>query len=195
MVKRQTVWLSTMMVLSLMLIGYYTMNNETSTTTSAANQTDVATSVAPTGTVNTSGSTGSGQANEASTSTSTSGSSTSTTDWFVNMETNQEQQMSKEIDTQRAILANNNASSEQLSQAEQKLNQLTTEQGELANAREIVLGKGYQDCFILPNADNTKFTVYVKSSSKITPEEAVAIMNAVSQQLNTSAANIVVQQK
>ena len=29
MVKRQTVWLSTMMVLSLMLIGYYTMNNGT----------------------------------------------------------------------------------------------------------------------------------------------------------------------
>lgn len=195
MVKRQTVWLSTMMVLSLMLIGYYTMNNETSTTTASTNQSDVTTSVSP-ATGNTIGAntaqsgSNNGTSNTKDTTTAPSGS-----DWFVNMETTQTQQMSQEMDNQRTILANNNATSAQLSQAEQKLQQLTSLQGELATAREVVLGKGYQDCVIVPSSDSMKFTVNVKSASTVTAAQAVSIMNAVSQELNVSAANVIVQQK
>jgi len=204
MVKRQTVWLSTMMVLSLMLIGYYTMNNETSTTTTAANNaSDVTASVSPvpgTSTGNNTSNQGAGSGGTTSSSAANSTSSQSSgaasaSDWFVNMETTQTQQMSQQIENQRTVLANNNATSEQLSQAEQKLQELTAVQGELATAREIVLGKGYQDCVIVPSSDGMKFTVNLMSKNKVTAAQAVAIMNAVSQELNVSAANVVVQQK
>jgi stage III sporulation protein AH len=47
-VKRQTVWLSTMMVLSLMLIGYYTMNNDNGIGTSSSGSSDTTSVVSPT---------------------------------------------------------------------------------------------------------------------------------------------------
>lgn len=47
MVKRQTVWLSTMMVLSLMLIGYYTLGTPASPSTQDVNASG-STSVVPT---------------------------------------------------------------------------------------------------------------------------------------------------
>lgn len=200
MVKRQTVWLSTMMVLSLMLIGYYTMNNETSTTTTS-NSTSVATTTVPSSTNSTGGSTNnaaSGSTDNNTTSSnathSTSATQTSSSDWYVNMQTTLDTQMAKEIDTERAVLANNNSSSDQLAQAEQKLRTLQAEQGGLQSAKDMVVGMGYQDCVIVPNSDNTKVIVYVKAN-KLSQTQAVQIMNKVSQELNLSAANVVVQMK
>lgn len=201
MVKRQTVWLSTMMVLSLMLIGYYTMNNESSLTTSSqTNSTSIATTSGQPGnssstgqaTGNQAGTTGN-SAQSQSTGSST-GTPTTTTDWFVNMQTQLDTQMTQQIDTETQIISNNNASATQLSQAEDKLRQLQTLQGELANAKEMILAQGYKDCVIVPSSDGGKVIVYVKAS-KISNSSAVALMNIVSQELNMSASNVVVQIK
>ncbi|QSO45881.1 SpoIIIAH-like family protein [Alicyclobacillus mengziensis] len=196
MVKRQTVWLSTMMVLSLMLIGYYTMNNESSLTTTSTNGTSVATST--TG-VPGSSSTSANQAtaNQTSGSQNTAaatGTPTTTTDWFVNMQTQLDTEMTKQIDAEEQILANNNASAQELSQAEDKLRQLQNEQGALANAKEMILAKGYQDCVIVPSTNGNQVVVYVKAS-QLSNTKAVELMNIVSQQMNVSASNVIVKIK
>lgn len=200
MVKRQTVWLSTMMVLSLMLIGYYTMNNESSLTTSSQTGNSSVTTV--TGTPGTSNSTDkqsstnqtSGGTSASNSTQGTSGTPTTTTDWFVNMQTNLDTQMTKQIDAEEQVLSNNNASADQLSQAEDKLRQLQNEQGALQNAKEMILAKGYKDCVIVPSSEGSQVVVYVKAS-QMTNSQAVAVMNIVSQELNTSASNVVVKLK
>ncbi|QSO53328.1 SpoIIIAH-like family protein [Alicyclobacillus curvatus] len=196
MVKRQTVWLSTMMVLSLMLIGYYTMNNQNSTTTTSTNGTSVATST--TGVPNSNSTSGNQTtANQTSGSQNTAagtGTPTTTTDWFVNMQTQLDTEMTKQIDAEEQILANNNASAQELSGAEDKLRQLQSEQGALANAKEMILAKGYQDCVIVPSSDGSQVVVYVKAS-QLSNTKAVQLMNIVSQQLNVSASDVIVKIK
>lgn len=196
MVKRQTVWLSTMMVLSLMLIGYYTMNNESSLTTTSSNGTSVVTSTtAVPGSNSTSGNQTTANRTSGSQNTAAAtGTPTTTTDWFVNMQTQLDTEMTKQIDAEEQILANNNASAQELSQAEDKLRQLQNGQGALANAKEMILAKGYQDCVIVPSTNGNQVVVYVKAS-QLSNTKAVELMNIVSQQLNVSASNVIVKIK
>ncbi|CAM3793766.1 SpoIIIAH-like family protein [Alicyclobacillus pomorum] len=197
MVKRQTVWLSTMMVLSLMLIGYYTMNNESSTTGSAGGTSDTSpTSVTTTTTPDTSGdgstkSTSSQTKTPATTSSAqnNSGSPTNSTDWYVSTQTQLEQQITQKMDNYEKIITNDNATPDQISQAQQQLNRLTSLEGGIENAHDAIVGKGYKDCVIMPNSDYTQFTVYVKTD-KLSADQAVQLMQLVSQQLNVSAVNI-----
>ena len=200
MVKRQTVWLSTMMVLSLMLIGYYTMNSNSGLPAQSSSGPDAtATSVIPAPQqpdASGGAQTGSG-AQTAGNSTGTSGQSALTptsTDWYIDQQTKLDDQMSQQMDRLRTVLSNNNASSDQLSQAEQQLKQLQTLQGELQNARDMVVANGFKDCVIIPVGDYSKVTVYVKAS-KLSPDQAVQIMHTVSEQLNISAANVSVSVK
>ncbi|MCL6593887.1 MAG: SpoIIIAH-like family protein [Alicyclobacillus sp.] len=232
MVKRQTVWLSTMMVLSLMLIGYYTMNGDTSWTGSKSGSgTSVATSVGVPGSDQSGGATGSSAAStgsasastqaatgsapasaqaangsktgsNASSSSTTSKPATSTTssnpasgsDWYVTMQTQLQQQFSQQMDTYMQVISNNNATADQIGQARQKLDQLQTVKGELDNARDIIIGKGFQDCVIIPDANYQKAVVYVKAD-KLSQDQAVQIMNVVSTQLNIPMVNVEVHAK
>ncbi|MCY0896368.1 MAG: SpoIIIAH-like family protein [Alicyclobacillaceae bacterium] len=180
MVKRQTVWLSTMMVLSLMLIGYYTMNNP-SETTSAEGGTATTSVVAPTVT-SSSGST--------STTPAASAGTTNPNDFFVSTQTQLDKNMSEQLDNLRSVVANANASPEQIGNAETSIKHIMDLRGEMANARDAVLGDGYKECVIVPDAGD-RYTVYVESKA-ISPTDAVKIMNLVSQQLGVSMANIIV---
>jgi stage III sporulation protein AH len=218
-VKRQTVWLSTMMVLSLMLIGYYTMNNDGGlTATKNPDGSSVATSATPpdsgqssqtsgtgtTGATSQSGTSQTGTGSQAGTSgqTSTTGTGTSqaggtassSSDWYVNMETQLEQQYAQQVDTYNQVISNSSASADQIGQAKQKLEQLQTLVGNLETARDRVLGQGYKDCVIIPDASGQKAVVYVKTD-KLTAQQAVSIVNVVSQQLNLPVVNVTVQAK
>lgn len=199
MVKRQTVWLSTMMVLSLMLIGYYTLNNGGSTT---AGTNSVATSV---GTPDTSGSTtgnattGSQAQSGNSTSSGASNSassSTSSTDWFVKSRTQVDQEMTQSTDLYEKIMVSPKSTNSQVAQAQQDLEQVQAIQGGMQNARDAILGDGYSDVVIFPTIDSktgnlTNVSVYVKAS-KLTTDKAVQIMNIVSQHMNVSLDHITV---
>jgi stage III sporulation protein AH len=203
MVKRQTVWLSTMMVLSLMLIGYYTMNNDSTTTSTDTGSPSVSTSTqtpgSSDGTNPTLGNGGTGQTDGSSSAssskdTSTGGSSTQTSaDWYVSTQTQLDQDMAKKMDTQEQIITSNNASSDQLKAAETQYSQLQDLEGGIKSAQAMIVGKGYQDCLIEPS-NSGKTIVYVKVA-KLTNMQAVEIMNIVSLQLNVSAADVVVNPK
>lgn len=207
MVKRQTVWLSTMMVLSLMLIGYYTMNNGVSTTTSnTSGGPSVTTSAGnPPTTTTTGGATATSGASSSNTTSAPSGSSSANTtgtsstggttlsasDWFVKMETQVNQDLSRQEDVYSQIISSNNATASQMTQAEDQLKQLETLIGEIGNARDAVMGEGYSACVIVPDLKTNAATVYVQTTN-LTASNAVKIMNIVSQNLNIPISNVVV---
>lgn len=211
MVKRQTVWLSTMMVLSLMLIGYYTMNNQAQTTSVDNGGSSISTSILDQGsgssisgdssdttsgsTTSTSGSTSNTTGGSTPTTKRTSASSTSASsnDWFVSQQTSLDQQFSEKIANLQAVISNPNASSSQITQAEDSIKQLTNLKGNLEQARDEVLGDGYKECVIVPDATGTNMHVYVKATT-FTNSDAVKVMTIVSQQMDIPMMNILVTQ-
>lgn len=180
MVKRQTVWLSTMMVLSLMLIGYYTMNNQASpastTATNASSQTLTTTPVESNGTdANSANST----ANSSSTN-SESGQMSSSDNWYNELQSQIDNTISQKISNYQAVIANNNASAEQITAAEKELGKETTLYNGLQQATAAVVAEGYKNAVIEPDNSQTTFTVYVQAKS-LSPADAVKVMNVVSQ--------------
>jgi len=209
MVKRQTVWLSTMMVLSLMLIGYYTMNNGVQTTSSTSGGTSAGggtvTTVTPppaspaTAGSSSNGNTGTqtGSSSPSSTGSSSAGStatgsaSTSAIDWFVTLQTQVDQELSRQEDVYSQIISSTNATANQMTQAEEQLKQLETLIGQIGNAKDAVMGEGYKAVVIIPDLKTNQATVYVKTTS-LSASDAVKVMNIVSQNLNVPINNVIV---
>lgn len=192
MVKRQTVWLSTMMVLSLMLIGYYTMNNNGTQTAGSGTQGNGTSTetVSPSVLDNTTGGTGStGATTGAGMTTGT----TSVDDFFVIQQTNAMNQIAREEQTYLDVLANNSSTATQIDQAEQQLQKLQGMQGSIQSVAETIKSDGYNNCAIVPSADGSIVTVYVKARS-LTALNAAKLMNLVSQQLSMPIDNVRVQQ-
>jgi stage III sporulation protein AH len=209
MVKRQTVWLSTMMVLSLMLIGYYTMNNgegtglnsgETTVSTgidTPANNGQQTTQTSGNGDQKTDKTTsGKAQGNKGQAANSgKNGSSggapnatpTSGNAWYSNLQDQIEQTLGEKMDTELQIINSTSASSAQVETAQQKLTSLQSLDGGIKSAQEQIIGEGYSNCVIVPvsspNSLLDKATVYVQTKS-LSAADAVKVMNIVSQQLN-----------
>ena len=189
-----------MMVLSLMLIGYYTMNSENpsvpgtnagGSVTTTTTQPTVGSGKSPSGS-SAATSTAAGQNNSTASQTG----APSGTDWYVNMQTQLEQQMAQQMDSYNQVIDNNNSSSDQIAQAQLKLNDLQTLSAELSNARDMILGKGFKDCVIIPGSQSDQpIVVYVKGSQQITRAQAVEVMSIASEQLNVPITNVVVRQK
>ncbi|GLG00962.1 hypothetical protein Alches_10010 [Alicyclobacillus hesperidum subsp. aegles] len=186
MVKRQTVWLSTMMVLSLMLIGYYTMNNQASPTTTTPTTSNTTTVVTTPDTGN-SAQTQSGD-NQPNNSSSETG-MTSTGNWYNSLQTLVNNQISQRISNYQSVIANNNASQSQIAEAQKALGNEESLYNSLQQATQAVLAEGYANAVIEPDKDQKTFTVYVQAKD-ISRADAVKIMNVVSQQLDVSILNI-----
>ncbi|EPZ48956.1 SpoIIIAH-like family protein [Alicyclobacillus acidoterrestris] len=190
MVKRQTVWLSTMMVLSLMLIGYYTMNNQggTAATQSSTGESVVTGATTPSST--TTAGTSSDKTSDSKTSSSSSATtSTATSDWYTNTQTTVQQQISAQIERQKAILANNNASPDQIASAGSQQDELENLWSGIQNATQMIVADGFKNAVIVPDTKLQKFTVYVQTND-LQKDDALKVMNIVSQQLDVSMLNI-----
>ncbi|MCL6631651.1 MAG: SpoIIIAH-like family protein [Alicyclobacillus herbarius] len=195
MVKRQTVWLSTMMVLSLMLIGYYTMNGSQSQT--GSNQDETITTTAGDNGKDTNKDNSNDQANQGSI-TNQSGQQTSTgsEDWFISQQTQVQQNLAKLEDTYKNIITNTKSPDSQVAQAQEAIQVLENVRGGIENAHDAIVNDGFQDCVIYPvfdkQGDLTKVNVYVKAK-KLSADQAVKVMNIVHQQLNIDLMNVSVQ--
>ncbi|WP_067932940.1 SpoIIIAH-like family protein [Alicyclobacillus kakegawensis] len=195
MVKRQTVWLSTMMVLSLMLIGYYTMNG--SQNQSGTNQEDTITTTAGDNEKNTGKDTGTSDSTH--TSSDNNGSQTAATgseDWFISQQTQVQQNLAKLEDTYKNIITNAKSPDSQVAQAQEAIQVLENVRGGIENAHDAIVNDGFKDCVIYPvfdkHGDLTKVNVYVKAD-KLSADEAVKVMNIVHQQLNLDLMDVSVQ--
>lgn len=180
MVKRQTVWLSTMMVLSLMLIGYYTMNNGPQSTTVGGPGLNVTTA---TTVPDTQGNVVASGQQTAGNSVNASAPQPNSNDWFVIQQTSVSNSIAQQENTLLNLMSNNNTSSDQLTAAQQQMQKLQTLQGSMENARDAVLASGYTECAVVPNASGDKIYVWVKATS-LSPTQAVSIMNTVSEQMS-----------
>ncbi|WDL97024.1 SpoIIIAH-like family protein [Alicyclobacillus sp. ALC3] len=201
MVKRQTVWLSTMMVLSLMLIGYYTMNSgaQTATTKTSGGPSVTTSTVSPQASNTTTGNAassagGTKTGTSGSQSGSTSGATTPTsgTDWFTNYQTQVEQNIAKKEGVAEQIIGSSSSSTAQINQAQQQLRQYMNLDGAMMQARQAILGEGYKNCVIVPNENPQGLTQVYVQTKKLTPTNAVKVMNIVSQQMNVPMNQIVV---
>lgn len=194
MVKRQTVWLSTMMVLSLMLIGYYTVNNGSgSGGTSTTGGTESITTASTPNSGSASGSTSNGSGSGSSTASQQ---GNSTADWFAESKTTQQQDFAQQDQTYKTIISADKSTNAEVVQAQQADKQLNAIQGAIGQAQDAVKAEGYKDCVIFPTMDThtgavTKVNVYVQTS-KLSQDQAVKVMNAVSQNMGVSINNIVV---
>lgn len=184
MVKRQTVWLSTMMVLSLMLIGYYTMNNGTPGSTGTASVTTTNTTAADQG--------GSSQAspNQGATPTLSQGQqTTSASDLLVQKQTQVLKQLSQREATAMKVIDNSSSSSDSIQSAEQEVQQTSALQAGIQNAQSAVESLGYTQCAVVPTPSGNGATVYVQAKS-LTPMKAAEVLDVVSQNTGISADNI-----
>ncbi len=183
LVKRQTVWLSAMMVFSLMLIGYYTLG--TAPATPGGNSVSI--NGGSSGTPQTSVSAGS-SGTKVTTSPAASTpvksqtvpvSSNSASDWFVSMQMNLENSQSKLIQTLQSTIGDPRASNTVVSQAYSELNALQSQQAAEGKVHEQLVGAGYPDSVVIYNPHG-RIHVYVQAS-KLTALQAVSIINTVSQ--------------
>ncbi len=183
MVKRQTVWLSTMMVLSLMLIGYYTLGTPGTPAGSRSNAPTVQT------TVTGQGETGSKSVNSANPShpavTATAGAQTQPSDWFVQMQLQDSNQQSKLIQTLQGTLSDPRASNAVVSAAYQELTQLQTQQADAGRIHDLLVGMNYPDSLVFFNPGG-RVQVYVEAS-KLSAAQAVGVINLVSQTLGVQS--------
>lgn len=193
MVKRQTVWLSTMMVLSLMLIGYYTMNNQTSPASSTPDNQSISTAVVnPPANDTSNSSTSDTKKNTAppsKTSKASSSDTNSASDFFTNTETSVEQQLSEQESNLKAEMTNTKASDAQITKASNQLQKLQSLDGGMDYAIDAIKADGYKSAVIVPDNNQEKFTVWVEANS-LQKDDAIKIMNIVSQQLDISMLDI-----
>lgn len=170
MVKRQTVWLSTMMVLSLMLIGYYTLGTPSQPGTNGVRVT-TGTGVSPSSVPTTA-------------QTSNSSVSTSGNDWFVNQSMQQQKDESALISTLQSTMADSRISNSQATKAYQELTALQTQHLEANKVHDLLVGE-YPDSLVVFNPKGS-VQVYVEAST-LTPDAAVRVINLVSQTLGVAS--------
>lgn len=157
------------------------------TTMGSANSTGSGTNNA-TGTTNTGSKTGNSTTGNQT--QSTSANPTKGADWFTNYQTQIEQNIAKKEGSAEKVIGNSSSSTQQINQAQQQLRQYMDLDGALMQARQAVVGEGYQNCVIVPNTSgNTQ--VYVQAK-KLTAADAVKVMNIVSQQMNIPINSVVV---
>ncbi len=192
MVKRQTVWLSTMMVLSLMLIGYYTLGTPPSTSKNTAlggsannNLSGVTGHTVP------ASSTGIGQAtNKNNAATTPTSSKANPSDWFVQATLDQMQQQSKVIQTLQNMLSDPRISQSAANSAYQQLTTIQSEQESASKIHDLLVGEGYPDSLVLFNPQH-QVHIYVEAKS-ITPTMAVKVINLVSETLGMPSNQVIV---
>ncbi len=184
MVKRQTVWLSTMMVLSLMLIGYYTMNNGTPGAPGTASVTT--TNTTPT---NQGGASQTGTNVPATPTLSQGQQPASASDLLVQKQTQVLKELSQREETAMKVIDNSSSSSDSIQTATQDLQQATALQAGVQNAESAVESLGYAQCAVVPTPSGTGATVYVQAKS-LTPMKAAEVLDVVSQNTGISVDNI-----
>jgi stage III sporulation protein AH len=169
MAKRQTIWLSTMMVLSLMLIGFYTVNNNvkevgiepTQTATDKTNQNVE-------------------QKEQAVLEQS---------DFFVAYHLGESQKLSKKEEELQAVIANDKASQEQRDKAQQELTQLRANEDKIDKVIELVKTEGFPDAIVEMKEDKVNVIV---QAQELDNKKAVKIMNLVAKEMGVSARKVIV---
>lgn len=109
---------------------------------------------------------------------------------FQGFKLNREAQIAQQKDEQLAIMNNSEATPQAVAEAKAKYDELSTLETATMNVEEMLKASGYKDAVVL--VQNDKATVIVQKD-KLSANEVVEIIAQVKQQLNLPATNIQVQ--
>lgn len=187
MVKRQTVWLSTMMVLSLMVIGYYTLGTPASPnsapTAAGGGSPSVTTTVANGGAAQTVSGSGAKTTSAGTAATIPAGGQPS--DFFVQMAFSQSKDWQQTTERLEGEIANPRLGSAAVARAYSQLTVLQEQQQNVNKVHDMLVGMHYPDSIVLYEPQG-RVHVYVESGS-LSPEAAVQIINLVAQTLGVQS--------
>ncbi|MHB1629818.1 MAG: SpoIIIAH-like family protein [Bacilli bacterium] len=193
MVKRQTVWLSTMMVFSLMLIGYYTLGTPpVPNTNTAQGGGHGVTTVGGAGATVPASISGKGHGKSTGTVTTSANSilsGQSPSDWFVQASLDQSQSQSKVIQTLQQTLTNPKVSQQVASHAYTELTAIQTQAEQASRIHDLLVGQ-YPDSLVVFNPKN-QVHVWVETQS-LSPTAAVKVINLVAQTLGIQSNQVTV---
>ncbi|MGZ4122214.1 MAG: SpoIIIAH-like family protein [Tumebacillaceae bacterium] len=171
MAKRQTIWLSTMMVLSLMLIGFYTVNNNTSQV-GAPDAAKTANTTAK-------------KADTSKKDTKVAESS----DYFIAKHLQENQDISKQQEQLEAVIADSTAPADKVEKAKNDLKALNDASDQQDNVVEQLMAEGFPDALVDQKDGKIQVTVQAQS---LETKRAIKVMSIVSKEMKISAAKITV---
>ena len=201
MLKKQTVWLLTMLAVMVVLSGYYLAKGPQQMPTAGqqlaaepqepisgvvveSKQVDQAPQAAPVD----SGKEASVEAKDATPQESTAMPVADTaSEIFQGYKMKREAEIQQEKDEQLAIMSNPDSSPQAVVEAQARYEELSTQDSALQNVEEMLKASGYQDAVVFMNGD--KVTVIVQKD-ELSANEAVEIIAHVKQQLNVPATNV-----
>lgn len=192
MANRQTVWLSTMMILSLMLIGYYTVGQNIQpipTAKDAVSKDDTAKAPEPAQTTvdnkKQDGADTKGTADKQDQATGTEAS-----DYFIAYHLKEKNRIAEEIANLQNKITNVKTPSDEVAKAQKQVEELQA----LTEKQEMIVqqiqAEGYPDA-IVTKGDADTYKVVVQAQD-LKNEEVVKIMSIIKNQLNVLPADVVV---
>ncbi|ASS75947.1 hypothetical protein CIG75_13920 [Tumebacillus algifaecis] len=164
MAKRQTIWLSTMMVLSLMLIGFYTVNNN----------------VEP---VNTDPAPKADQKEKGEDKPTVAEGS----DFFIKQHLDAQEKFSARVEELNKLIASGKDATA-VEKAKKDLETMNNLDEKMESAIDLITAEGYPDAFIEAK-DNNKFHVTVQAQ-ELDKNKAVKIMGIVANEMSVSSSKI-----
>jgi len=170
MVKRQTIWLSTMMVLSLLVIGFYTVNNEVQGVPATQQQTDKQ------------------KKDETDKNKQKDEAAMRQSDYFVSWHLDASQRISQKTEELQKVIASSK-SSEEVDKAKKELETLTTNADKTEKAEDLIVAEGYDDAIVEIKEDKVNVTVQAQALDNT---KVVKIMNLVAKELGVSARKVIV---
>ncbi|GIM44557.1 hypothetical protein DNHGIG_01060 [Collibacillus ludicampi] len=193
MANRQTVWLSTMMILSLMLIGYYTVGQNIQPVPTTAKDTVTQTDkpdmkkddVAKKSTDNTNA----GKKEEPSAKDNQE-QTNAPSDYFASAELQEKKRLSEQIAELQDKIANNKTSAEEAAKAQKQMEELQTLSDKQDAIVEQIKAEGFPDA-IVSKEDTGIYKVTVQAQD-LNPNQVVKIMSIVKSQLNVPNSNVIV---
>lgn len=165
MAKRQTIWLSTMMVLSLMLIGFYTVNNNVEPVNTDQGQTS----------------------NQGEKENERPTSAAEGDDFFIKQHLDAQEKFSQRVEELNNLIASGKDAGE-VDKAKKELESMNNLDEKIENTIELITLEGYPDAFIEAK-ENNKFHVTVQAQ-ELDRNKAVKIMGIVAKEMQISSSKV-----
>lgn len=183
--KKQTVWLLSMLAILVVLSGYYLVegpNGKTPATTTQ-NPNGATTPDKPDVNVNT----------KDTTPNTATPSSTSSDDYFMTYKMNRDAKQDQEIDKYMEVMTSNTAKTEAVAEAKKKYDELNALKSSQSQVEELIKASGnYKDAIVIAQDNMVRVIVQAKS---LKPDKVVEIINIVKEHMKVPGNNITVEYK
>lgn len=195
MVKRQTVWLSTMMILSLMIIGYYTINDTIQPVPTQSVLTNPVTKTNEVAVQHKDQNTGaatqkSDPQKPAAQKSDPQKTMAEPSDYFLNAQLKREQAYSQKVADLQATMASAGKSNADIAKANAELKTMQDFKATQEEVEAKVEALGYPAALV--EKDNNGYVTVTVQAKTLSAQEAAKINSTVQQEMKVAAINIII---